>query len=124
MDYSMHIAGTDFAVSYPVSTPAVYNVLVDVIRITKTNTAGGPTEAEAVLHASMMCAIKWKSGGEKILFNKETHYLDAVMRCRKVDITTKDRIRYNAQDYEIADLYDFNNLGTLLVIALKRIDND
>lgn len=122
MSFTIQAGSTVFEVTSHTNSVGVYNILVDVIRITKTNTAGGPTEAEAVLHANMPACIKWKSGGEKILFNKETHYLDALLRCRKVDITTKDRIRYNAQDYEIVDLYDFENLGILLVIGLHKIE--
>ena len=100
----------------------VYNCLVDVMRDTKTSGGMGTGRTPVTLHSDMLCAIKWKSGGEKILFNKETHYLDAIMRCRKVDITTKDKIEYKGKTYRIVDLYDYNNLGKRLVIALRKVE--
>jgi len=121
MGYILRAGSESIEVSDHTNALAVYNVLVDVIRLTNTNTALGHTESEDTLFSNMPCAIRWKSGSEKILFNKSTHYLDAVLRCRKRDITTKDRIRLDGSDYEIVDLYDYNNLGRLLVIGLRKI---
>jgi len=103
---------------------AIYNIVVDVIRMTKVTSGTGTTETPVTIVSNMLCSIKWKSGGEKILFNKETHYLDAVLRCRKppgVTIVKTDKIKYNGEMYEIVDMYDFNNLGTLLVIAINKV---
>jgi len=101
---------------------AIYNIVVDVIRMTKVTSGTGTTETPVTIVSNMLCSIKWKSGGEKILFNKETHYLDAVLRCRKsVTILCSDKISYNGDTYEIVDLYDYNNLGRLYVIAIKKI---
>ncbi len=100
----------------------VYNCLVNIIRATKANTALGTSESEVTLHTNLQCTIKWKRGRERILFNKTTHDLDAIMRCRKVDITVNDRVVYQGKTYEIVDLYDYNNLGRLLVIALRKLE--
>ncbi len=124
MAFKFTVGDSEIDITSHTNSLAVYNVAVDVIRITYTTTALGPTESENTIHTSLPCAIKWKSGNEKILFDKKTHYLDAIMRCRKVtpEITEKDRIKYNNEYYDIVDLYDFNNLGTLLEIVLKKVE--
>lgn len=119
--FGIQVGGTTITATGTVNALKVYNVLVDVARVTKTATATGNTESEVVLHANMLAAIKWKSGGERILFNKETHYLDAIMKCRYCDITTDDHVVYAGKTYKIVDLYDLNNLHKLLVIALRKI---
>lgn len=119
--HTIQVNDTTIVASGGTNALKVYNCLVDVIRLTKTNVGGIAAETPVTLHTNMQCTIKWKSGGEKILFNKETHYLDAVLRCRKVDITTKDKIEYKGKTYKIVDLYDDRNLGKLLVIALRKI---
>lgn len=119
--FTIKVNSTTIVTSGGTNALKIYNCLVNVIRVTKTNVGGIAGESENTIHTNIPCTIKWKSGGEKILFNKETHYLDAVLRCRKVDITTNDKIVYNSKTYEIVDLYDDNNLGKLLVIALRKI---
>ncbi len=121
MAFLLNINGTKIQVDSCSESPAVYNVLVDVVRITKTNTSGGMTEAEAVAVNDMPAHIKWLNSTTKMLFNKQTWVLDAVMNCRTADILITDRIRYNGDDFEIMDIMDFNNLGTLMRVALKRV---
>lgn len=122
--FTIHVNSTTIVASGGTNALQVYNVLVDVIRTAKMNTALGMSEAESTLISNLQCTIKWKRGGERVMFNKVTHLLDAVLRCRKpavVTITTTEQIKYKGVYYEIVDLYDYNNLGKLLVIALRKI---
>ncbi len=98
--------------------------MVDVVRMDKTNTGLGATETPQTIVANMPCSIKWLQGKEKILFDKETHFMDGVLKCRKptgATIKTTDKILYNTEYYEIVDLIDVNNLGVLLTITIKKV---
>lgn len=122
-DYTIRVGDTAIEATSVVNSVAVYNVLVDVIRDTKVNSSEGIAVTPETLHASVPCHIKWK-GGEKLLFKKQSHYVDAILSCRKpagVTITCTDRIFYNEKYYEIVDINDVNNLGRLLQIAIKRV---
>ena len=121
MAFTLIINGTTIAVDSVTENPAVYNVLVDVIRLAKTNTSGGLSEVEDVAVNDMPAHIKWLSSTTKMLFNKQTWMLDAILNCRIADILITDRIRYNAEDFEIVDIIDVRNLGVLMKVALKRI---
>jgi len=123
-DYLIQAGETSIEATSITNGVAIHNISVDVIRMTRTTTGTGTTEVPVVLVNDMPCHIKWKSGGEKILFNKETHYLDAILRCRKpagVTILKTDKISYLGEIYEIVDMNDFNNLGTLLVMAINKV---
>ena len=123
-NFDIQVGDTKIAVTYSSSSVAVYNVTVNVVRMTKENTALGITETPVTIVTSMPCDIRWKTGKEKILFDKETHLLDAVLRCRVPDgvtIVNTDLIYYNSERYEIVDVVDVNNLGVLLVIGIKKI---
>jgi len=102
----------------------VYNCLVNVVRVARTNTAAGLTEVPTNIVTNMLCRIRWRSGSERILFDKTTYFRDATLHCRVpagVTITNKDRINYKGELFEIIDIQDFRNLGRLLSIELKRI---
>ena len=123
-DYTISVGDTNFDMTSVVNSISSYNVTVDVIRITKVNGALGISETDVDIVNDLPCDIKWKTGREKILFDKETHLLDAVLHCQKpagVDIVNTDKISYNSEDYEIVDVVDVNNLGVLLVIGIKKI---
>ena len=103
----------------------IYNVVVDVLRPVKVVTSTGVAESTITLVSNLMCAIRWKSGSERILFDKITHYLDATLRCRRpagVTLTTDDRIRHDSKDYEIVDIVDVNNLGRLLKMSIRKVE--
>ena len=100
-----------------------YNAKVNIFRITKTsNNMGGWTEAEANAYTNLPCRIVWKKGSEKILFDKTTHVLDARLYCRVVTITTKDRVEYNSEKYEIVDISYPDNKNKRLTLDLKLIE--
>lgn len=102
----------------------VYNCLVDVVRVVKVNGSEGMTETSTTIVTSMPCTIEWKTGRERVLFDKDTYMLDAVLRCRKpagVTIVATDRIVFNGETYEIIGRpVDVRNLGILLSINIKR----
>jgi len=102
----------------------VYNCLVNVVRVVKTSTARGNAEVPTNIVTNMLCRIRWRSGSERILFDKTTYFRDATLHCRVpagVTITNKDRINYKGELFEIVDVQDFRNLGRLLSIEIKRI---
>ena len=123
-DYKISVGDTDIDTSSVINSVSAYNVYVNVVRDTKVNSSEGYTKTPVAIITNLLCDIKWKIGGEKILFNKSTHYLDAVLHCRKpagVTIATTDRIYYNEEYYEIVDVTDVNNLGVLLKISIRKI---
>jgi len=123
-DYKITVGETSIDVANVIQGVAIYNLTCNVVRMTKTNTALGLTEVPVVIVNSMLCAITWLSGKEAIKFNKETHTLDGILRCRVpagVTIVTSDKIVYGGITYEITNVRDKNNLGVLLEIGIKRI---
>jgi len=99
-----------------------YNAKVDILRVVKTSDgAGGWTEVENVLHNDLPCRIVWSKGFEKVQFTKDTHYCDAKLFCRVIDVTTNDRATYDSKTYEIVDVSNPDNKDKRLVISLKLI---
>lgn len=124
-DYKIQAGGTEIEVSYNEPSVSVYNCLVDVVRMTRENGALGTTDTPATIVSFMPCSIKWLGGRESILFNKKSHTLDGVVRCRVppgVTIQVKDKIVYLTKTYEVVDVVDVNNLGVLLEIGIKKIE--
>lgn len=100
-----------------------YNAKVDILRIAReTNDMGGWSEVENVLHRNLPCRIVWTKGIEKIQFAKDTHYSDAKLFCRIVDVTVSDRVSYNDKKYEIKDVSNPDNENKRLVLVLKLIE--
>lgn len=123
-DYTITAGGTSIELTRVVNSVGVYNITVDVIRNAITVGAMGNARTPTTIVANMPCMIRWTSGREKMLFNKQTHILDAVLRCRVpagVTIVESDIVEYNSEQYEIVDVVDFRNLGTLLVIGLRKV---
>ena len=123
-DYLIGVGDTTIEATSVVNSVAVYNVTVDVIRNTVVVGARGNANTPVTIVNDMPCTIKWTSGREKMLFNKKTHLLDAVLRCRVpagVTIVVSDIIEYDSKQYEIVDVVDFNNLGKILVIGLRKV---
>ncbi len=124
MSYTMNVNGVEIAVTSVVNSVDVYNITVDVIRETISVGSRGNSLTPTTIVNDMLCAIKWTTGKEKMLFNKRTHFLDAVLRCRVpagVTIVETDIIEYKNEQYKIVDVVDFRNLGTLLVIGLEKV---
>ena len=102
---------------------AAYNLTVNVVRVTSTRTSEGQTEVPATIVTNMPGHIMWLKGKEAIKFNKETHTLDGILKCRVpagVTIVESDRIVYGGDTYRITNVYNVNNLGVLLEIAIIK----
>jgi len=100
-----------------------HNAKVNVLRIQKTsNSMGGWTEVENVLHNNLPCRIVWTKGFEKIQFAKDTHYSDAKLFCKIIDVTVVDRVVYNSKKYEILDVSNPDNKSRGLTLILKLIE--
>ncbi len=124
MAYQIQVGDTVIEVTSVAHSVAIYNATVDVIRNAITVTSRGNTPTPTTIVNDMPCTIKWTSGREKMLFNKKTHLLDAILRCHVpagVTIVETDIIEYNSEQYEIVDVVDYRNLGTLLVIGLRKV---
>ncbi len=101
----------------------LYNVTVDVIRITKTSDSmGGWTDTDVIHINDLPCRINWSKGFEKVQFNKDTHYRDAKLYCAVVDITTHDRIVYDSKTYEIVSVSNVDNMNRFLTIEMNLIE--
>ncbi len=124
MSFQMQIGDTEIGVTSVVNSVSVYNISCNVIRDTKVNSSEGQSVTPVIIVTAMPCHIKWLSGREQVLFNKQTHVLDAILHCRVpagVTIVNTDRIYYNGKYYNIVDVRDFRNLGVLLEIALRKV---
>ncbi len=122
-DFSIQVGDTAIEMTSVVNSVAVYNILCNVVRDTKANSSEGVGLTPVVKVTDMPGHIKWLSGREKILFNKKTHLLDAILHCQVpagFTIVNTDRIYYNGEYYDIVDVRDFNNLGVLLEIAIRK----
>ncbi len=119
----MEINGTTIRISQHTPALQIYNVVVDVIRLVRVATSTGTEESEQIIVSSLAAHIRWRSGSEKVLFDKNTYFRDATLRCRQpvVTVTTNDRIRYNGLDYEIVGIVDVKNLGILLSMEIRRV---
>lgn len=120
----MRINDTTFDVIAHSPSLRIYNCLVDVVRITTVTTSTGRQEVRTALATNWQSSIKWKSGKEKVMFDKDTYFQDASVLMRVIPgetVTTKERIVYLDKDYEIVDVMDISNLGTRLLIAIRRV---
>jgi len=79
----------------------LYNQKIDVIRITRTDSALGPVESESTLHSDLPCRWIWTRGEERVVTGRTGREKEATILCAVVDITAKDRIIYNSVTYEI-----------------------
>lgn len=104
------------------SLESLFNVKVNVLRITSTTTGMGQTEVSNVLHYNLPCRISWKKGNQKIFFNKETYFRDAKLFCSVVDITVKDRIQYGSRIYQIVEVDNAHNMNRFLTLTLKLVE--
>ncbi len=127
MSYTITVSGTAITASSNTNALQVYNVVVDVVRIDKISGSTGVVEMELVIAANVPAKIRWSRGSEKILFDKDTWLRDGTLRCRMIaGITTNDRIRFvdqsgTSRDFEIIDVIDYRNLGTLMVLTIRKV---
>lgn len=124
MAFQIQVGDTEIGVTSVVNSVSVYNILCNVIRDTKVNSSEGHSVTPVVIVTNMPCHIKWLSGRERVLFNKQTHILDGILHCRVpagVTIVNTDRVYYNSEYYNIVDVRNFRNLDVLLEIAIRKI---
>lgn len=100
----------------------LFNTKVDIIRFTKASDGmGGGVEAEGVLHSNLPCRINWVRGSEKIFTSKDTWFRDAKLYCGIIDITTKDRVLYSGDYYEIVNVSNVDNANKYLIVEIKLV---
>lgn len=95
---------------------------INILRVTSISSAMGLTETETVLHRNLPCRINWKSGSQRILFDKDSYFRDGVVYCRVVAITTKNRAQYGSVIYEIVDVHNADEIGRFLVLTIKLVE--
>jgi len=121
--YVIRVGESEIVATSSLPGVAAYNLTVNVVRAAKTRTARGQTEVSSTVVTNMPADITWLSGKERLKFNKDTHLMDGVLRCRVpagVTIIESDRIVYGGVTYEITDVKDVKNLGLLLEITIKK----
>jgi len=96
------------------------NSKVDIIRFSKVqDSLGGWSEAEGILYQDLPCRINWSRGSERIQFDRNTYYRDARLYCRVIDVTTRDRVRYDGAVYEIVHVANADNMNRYLALDLR-----
>lgn len=102
----------------------LYNVQGDILRIVRTtDSMGGFTEVETVLHNNWKCRINWSRGTERIQFNKDTYYRDAkVYGSILSGVTTGDRFKYDGTVYEIVNVTNPDNMNKYMVLEIRLVD--
>ena len=104
------------------SLQSLFNVKVNILRITNTPSAMGQTEVVNVSHHNLPCRINWKSGSQKIFFDKDTYFRDAKLYCNVVDVTVKDRVQYGTRTYQIVDVNNPHEMNRFLILTLKLVE--
>lgn len=100
----------------------LFNVTIDIVRMVRTSDSmGGWTEVEVVLHNNLKCRINWSKGEEKIQFDKDTWYRDAKVYCSVVDIQTRDRMKYKNETYEIKNVSNVDEADKYLILEVRLI---
>ena len=98
----------------------LFNCKVDIVRFTKVqDSMGGWSEAEGMLYQSLPCRINWSRGAEKIQFDKNTYYRDGKLYCHSIDVTVKDRVKYNGITYDIVDVNNVDEMNRYLILDIK-----
>ncbi|KKM88784.1 hypothetical protein LCGC14_1255310 [marine sediment metagenome] len=101
----------------------LFNTTVDVIRITRaSDSMGGWTETEVVLHNNLKCRINWSKGEEKVQFDKDTWYRDAKLYCSVVNIQTRDRIIHKSKTYEVKNVSNVDEADKYLIVEMRLIE--
>ena len=100
-----------------------YNEKINVIRISlEADLLGGQTETESTLHTNLPCRVNWSKGREILLHNKITHFRDAKIYCRVVDITVLDRVVLNDETYDIVSVNNVDSANRQLVLEVKKVE--
>jgi len=100
-----------------------FNSRINILRINEASDGvGGQTETESIVYHNLPCRINWKRGSERIMFDKTTHYRDAKLYCRVIDVTVKDRVKFNDKIYDIVSVSDVDNLGKYLILEIKLVE--
>ncbi len=98
------------------------NSKINILRVISTPGAFGQTEVSNVLHNNLPCRINWKTGSDRILFDKDTYFRDGVLWCRVVDVTRTDRVQHNDKVYEIVDMENVSEKSQHLKITIKIVE--
>ena len=99
-----------------------YKSKINVLRISRQSDGqGGWTKLSAILHENVPCRINWKKGIEKIFFDKNSYFRDAVIYCRVIDVTNEDMIEYNGTKYEIVDVANPDEVNRYMVITMRKV---
>lgn len=100
----------------------LFNSKIDIKRIARTSDSmGGWTEAKTIIYRNQPCRINWKSGSERIQFDKNTYYRDGTIYCRVINITVRDLVVFNTVEYEIMDTANVDEVGKYMTINIRLI---
>ncbi len=100
-----------------------YNSKINILRSNRVEDEIGSWEViEVTLHENLPCRINWTKGTEKIQFNKITHFCDAKVFCRAIDITVKDVVLFDEKRYEILNVINFDNMNRYIRLEILKIE--
>jgi head-tail adaptor len=96
-----------------------YDEKIDVNRDNGSTGSDGIWSASWTRHLSdVPCKIQWSSGQDVVIRDRITSKRDAIVFCAVLDITTKDRIEYDSELYNIDSIIKPAN--RFMKIAIKR----
>lgn len=99
-----------------------YKSKINILRVSRASDGmGGWTKVSAMLHENIPCRINWKKGTEKIFFDKNSHFRDAVVYCNGLDVTNQDIVEYNGTKYEIVNVANPDEVNRYLVIEIRLV---
>ena len=99
-----------------------YKSKINILRVSRVpDDMGGWTKLSAMLHKNVPCRINWKKGIEKIFFDKNSYFRDAVIYCNVIDVTNQDIIEYNNTQYEIVSVANPDEVNKYMVIEMRLV---
>ncbi len=99
-----------------------YKSKINILRVSRTSDGmGGWTKLPAMLHENVPCRINWKKGIEKIFFDKNSYFRDAVVYCGVIEVTNQDIVEYNGTQYEIVSVANPDECNKYMVIEMRLV---
>lgn len=96
-----------------------FNEKMDVTRDAGTTDSDGFTDQDFVNHlTNVPCKIDWSTGAELTIGERITSSRDATIFCSILDITVKDRIEFDSENYDIVSVIKPQN--RFMKIRVKR----
>jgi len=99
-----------------------YKSKINILRVARVEDGqGGWTKVPNVINQNVPCRINWKKGMEKIIFDKNSYFRDAVIYCAVVDVTNQDIIEYKGTQYEVVSVANPDEVNRYMIIEMRLV---